>query len=178
MNNAYRNASLIIPAVLILLGCALQLSFDSFPLQYFKFPVNLIVIIQLLGTIIALHLFLRDKKFVKFLYSGYAAISSISLFTLLVIIMVLTHQDGSGKGIISALGFDKVIETWLYAFSSLYMLITLGSATMKRLIPLNIRNVFFFISHFGLWIVIATGSLGQADKIKINLSVPEGELIW
>ncbi len=178
MNNANRNISLIIPTILIILGCILQFFFGVFPLHIFKFPINLIVIIQLIAIIVALYLFLKNKKFVKFLSSGYAAISSFSLFTLVVTIMVLTHQDGSGKGIVSALGFDNVIGTWLYAFSGLYMLISLGLVIMRRLSFSNFRNVFFFINHFGLWLVIAIASLGQADKIKINLTIPEGELIW
>ncbi|MDD2634687.1 MAG: cytochrome c biogenesis protein ResB [Bacteroidales bacterium] len=178
MKNTNRNTSLICTTALLVIGCVLQLFFDDFPLHYFKFPINLIVIIQIIAIVVALFVFLKGKRLVKFLSSGYAAISAISLFTFVVGIMVLVHQDGSGSRLVSALGFDNVIETWLYAFSSFYLLISLGLVIMRRLSFSNFRNVFFFINHFGLWLVIAIASLGQADKIKINLTIPEGELIW
>ena len=178
MKTKYFKASIILPAAGLFFGLVLQVVLGSFPLESSRFPVNMIVFAELFVMTILLHVFFKNKNFVKFLSSGYAAISSLSLFALLVIFMVLIPQDKSGSGIIKIFGLDRIIFTWTYAISTLYMLLSLGLVTMRRLFPLNLRNVFFYINHFGLWLVIATASLGQADKQKLTITVPEGELIW
>lgn len=178
MKTKYFKASIILPAAGLIVGLVLQAVLGNFPLESMRFPVNMIIFAELFVMTILLHVFFKNKNFVKFLSSGYAAISSISLFALLVILMVLIPQDKSGNGIIKVLGLDRIIFTWTYAISTLYMLLSLGLVTMRRLFPLNLRNIFFYINHFGLWLVLATASLGQADKQKITITVPEGELIW
>lgn len=92
--------------------------------------------------------------------------------------MVLVPQDNSSRGIVKLFGFNNVIFTWTYAFATLYMLISLGLVTLRRLFPINIRNIFFFINHFGLFMVLATANLGQADKIRVTMTIPEEELVW
>lgn len=178
MKNAKIRAGIIIPLAMVVAGTLLQSIIGDFPLNAFRFPVNLIVIVELFAMTILLHWFFKDKSFIKFFSSGYAAISSLSLFSLLVIIMVLVPQDNSAPGIVKLFGLNSVIFTWTYAFATLYMLISLGLVTLRRLFPINLRNFFFFINHFGLFLVLATASLGQADKQRISITVPEGELVW
>lgn len=127
---------------------------------------------------ILMYVFLKKTKLVKYLSSGYAAISSISLFVLLVIVMVLVPQDPQEKNFLDIIGFTNITGNWIYVLSSFYIIMSVGLVTIKRLFPLNIRNIFFFINHFGLWLVLATASLGNADKEKLNITVPEGEIIW
>jgi hypothetical protein len=138
----------------------------------------MLVIAELFVMSIILHIFFNKKSVIQYLSSSYAALSSISLFAVLVIIMVLIPQDINHNGLIKISGFGKITHSWLYVFSTFYIIICLGMVTVRRLLPLNLKNIFFFINHFGLWIVLAAASLGQADKVRINITVPEEELIW
>lgn len=178
MNNAKVKASIIIPIVLIIVGVIAQLFAGNFPLDILKFPINLIVIAELLLMTTLFHFFFKKKAFVKYLASGHAAISSLSLFTVLVVVMVLIPQKGQHSDIKVSNGFNDIVHTWIYALTSLFLLISLGLVTLRRLTPFNLRNIFFTINHFGLWIVLAAASLGQADKASFNMTVPENELIW
>jgi hypothetical protein len=156
----------------------MQLIFGKFPISFFKFPVNFSFIFALLIISALVFIFYKTKTLVKFLSSGYAALSSILFFIFHVIIMVLFLQDDYSSGFWGKIGFRKITETWTYAYSTLYLLLSLGMVSFRRLTPFNIRNLFFYLNHFGLWIVIAFASLGQADKIKIFISVPEKETVW
>jgi hypothetical protein len=178
MKNAKLLASVLIPGILILIGILVQLFAGEFPLHILKFPINIIVIAELLLMTVLFHFFFKNKEFIKFLSSGYAAISSILLFTGLVIIMVLIPQKGQHQEIKISNGFNNIVNTWVYALSSLYILISLGLVIIRRLTPFKWRNIFFTINHFGLWIVLAAASLGQADKASFQITVPENELIW
>lgn len=178
MITAKLKAAFLVPLILFLTGIVLQLVIGNFPLEAFRFPVNIIVIAEILLMVILIYIFLRNNKIIKYLSSGHAAISSIGLFAFLVIIMVLVPQISEMDSMSHFSGLSQITSSWMYAFAVSYMLVSLGLVTMRRLFPLNLRNVFFFINHFGLWIVLAFGNLEQADKVNINISVPEGELIW
>ncbi len=178
MNNANLKASFIIPSVLFILGLLLNILVGSFPLLSLKFPVNLILLGELFFMTILLYIFFKKSKIIKFLSSGYAAISSIVLFTLMVIIMVLIPQVPKENKFLELTGLNNITGHWSYSFASAYILICVGLITIKRLLPFNLRNIFFFINHFGLWLVLASASLGNADKVQLNITIPEGELIW
>jgi ResB-like family len=178
MFKSKKSYSIIIPLCLFVVGIIIQSFFGNFPLNAFRFPKNLIVIIEVFLLIVLLHLFLRRNVIVKYLSSTYAAISAISLFTVLVVLMVLLPQNTSSTDIMARIGLYNIIHSWSYTFAVLYLLLSLGLISIKRLFPINIRNVFFFINHFGLWMVLAFGNLGQADKVSMMMTVPEGEIVW
>jgi len=176
LNN--RNIALLIPLIIISIAICMQLWVGKFPLQLFKFPVNLIVIIQLFLIIIASRIFIKKNKIIQFLSSGYAALSSLILFAFVVINMAVSPQAGHSDNIFGKIGFSDITQSWTYALTVLYLLLSLGLVTIKRLLPLKAKNLFFFLNHFGLWIILAFGNLGQADKISILITVPETETIW
>lgn len=168
----------LIPVSIIVIGIILQTILGNFPIHIFKFPTNLIVITEIFIVILLIHFFLRKYQIIKYLSSGYAALSALSLFAFCVIAMVLIPQKHLNSEGSSLLGLNNFINSWFYALSILYLLITLGLVTIKRMFPINMRNFSFFLNHFGLWIILAFGNLGQADKTSIQITIPEGELIW
>ncbi|HOZ30002.1 MAG TPA: cytochrome c biogenesis protein ResB [Bacteroidales bacterium] len=92
--------------------------------------------------------------------------------------MAVSPQAGHSDNIFGKIGFSDITQSWTYALTVLYLLLSLGLVTIKRLLPLKAKNLFFFLNHFGLWIILAFGNLGQADKISILITVPETETIW
>ena len=172
------NISLTISIAIIIAGIILQLILGDFPLDILKFPANFIVIIELLVIIIVLPFFFSKSKLVKYLSSPVAAISSMCLFAFHVILMVSIPQTNETSGFIDSLGFTNIVSSWSFAINIIYFLICLGLISFKRLIPFKLKNIAFFINHFGLWIVIAAGTLGEADKIELSMPVEIDQIVW
>lgn len=178
MRNSFKIFALYIPIFFFLIGIILQIIIGDFPLNSLKFPINFMIFLLYILTIIILYIFFRNKQVIKFLSSAYSAISSISLFIFNVLIMIFVTQNEQSIDSLEIIGFNKITSTWTYAISTVYLLTSLSFVTLRRLFPINTRNIFFYINHFGLWLAIASASLGQADKLKITITVPEGEIAW
>jgi len=173
-----KRAAFIIPGILLSFGILFQIIFDKFPLHFFEYPLNVITGAELLALIVLLYIFFKQNKIIVFLKSGHAALSSIALFTLITVLIAIIPQGKSEISIINELSLNSIPSTWYYAISLLYLLICLGFVTIKRLTPLSYKNIFFFINHFGLWLVLFSANLGHADKVSLNMIIPEGEKKW
>ena len=115
---------------------------------------------------------------IHFFKSGYAALSSIALFTVITTLIAIIPQEESKISFVNELSLNEITYSWYYAISVLYLLVCLGFIIIKRLIPFNYKNILFFINHFGLWLVLFSANLGHADKISLNMMIPEGEKVW
>ena len=63
-------------------------------------------------------------------------------------------------------------------FSQLFVLTSLGLVVMRRATPVTRKNLGFFMNHFGLWLVIASASLGAGDFKRYRMNLTKGETIW
>ncbi len=178
MNKGKLKISIIIPVLLFATGLSLHFALGLIKPVWFSFPINLIIVLELLFGIPLIYFFYKNKKVVQFLSSGVAAIPAIAFFSILVIIMAFLPQEKESFFLLGFFGFNNIIFTWYFSLSAIYLLICLGFVILRRFNTFNLRNIAFFINHFGLWIVIAAGFAGQADKIKLNFPVSEGALVW
>ncbi len=160
---------------MLFFSLTLQLFFGSIDISAFIFPTNLMVLIELITLIVALHVFLRKSAIVRWLYSPTAAIIAILFFSIWAIIMATIPQN-SKENLIFRL--NDVIYTWMFATSVLFLLISLGLVTFRRLTPFNLKNCSFLINHFGLWLTIAAGILGASDRRELIMQVYEKQVIW
>lgn len=160
-----------------LLFCSLilQLIFGSIDIAIFAFPTNLMVLFELVAVIVALHLFLRKTAIVRWLSSPSAAIAAILFFSIWVIIMATIPQNSKAKLIFN---LNEVLFTWMFAASTLFLLISLGLVTLRHITPMNFKNCSFLINHIGLWLTISTGILGAADRSELMMQVYEKQVIW
>ncbi len=178
MNKGKFKFSVIIPIFILITGLCLHFTQGLIRPEWFSFPVNLIIGLELFCGIPLVYFFFKNKKAVQFLSSGAAAISAISLFAFLTTIMAVLPQEKPSYSFIEFSGLNNIVFTWYFTLSALYILICLGFVILRRFNAFSLRNIVFFINHFGLWLVIVTGFLGQADKIKLNIPVAEGSLVW
>lgn len=152
----------------------LIMPFNSIPKPYF--PTNLFCLIILL-LVVALIFVLRKKLYLfKWLASAEAAIPSICLFLLLIIIMGIIPQKTTISN--KTAFITNISNTWIFFITIIFLLLTLGNATISRLIPFNFKNLTFFLNHFGLWLVLSAGYFGSTDKKEAILSVKEGDIVW
>ncbi len=173
----YREGFLI-AFTLLILGFALEYFAKGQSLNVPTWPGNIYIIIGMVGAIAIIQLYVKNN-FIKWLSSVPAAISAISVFTVLIFLMgFIPQNDESVAGWMKLLGLSHLTSSWAYVFSATYLLIILGFTTIKRLWPISVKNAAFFLNHAGLFIVIAAASLGSSDMWKLNMQLVKDRAIF
>lgn len=173
--------SFIIVFVILIIGFILEL-FTSKPIAPPAFPRNLLIIILFIVYIGTTYYFIKHPL-IEWLTTIPAAISAISLYTLLVLLMGFIQQEENNSfKILEALGLTHITTSWTYLLATGYLLIILGYTIAKRIRQFSrsfpaqtLRNLTFFLLHMGLWLIISSASLGTADLVRLVMPVNEGE---
>lgn len=146
------------------------------------FPNNIYFGIVYTSLIIIFYSFLNKSNLVKWLLGVPAAITSFVLIIFLVMIMGIIPQDiNYGGSIINNFGLNRMTTHWSFFFIIFYFLTALAFVTVNKIAQLfkgnaklNIRNIGFVLSHFGLWFATLTGLLGANDIIHLKLKIDKG----
>ncbi|MFO8128697.1 MAG: cytochrome c biogenesis protein ResB [Bacteroidales bacterium] len=170
----YREGFIITLSVMVA-GFAMQLVKGS-GVHLPGWPVNGIILVVFILYLILVHRYVKHPL-IRWLSSSGAAIASISVFTLLVLLMgFIPQKDPQANDFLKMTGLDHITRSWAYLLTSLFLLIVLGFTIMRRTLPFSIKNTAFFLNHAGLWIVIVAASLGSADLWRLSMSVNEGQV--
>ncbi|MFC2129141.1 cytochrome c biogenesis protein ResB, partial [Bacteroidota bacterium] len=137
-------------------------------------PYNFIVLIAFLIYIAAVQSFWPKHPFVNWLSSTQAAIASICALTILILLMGFIPQNTSESIDSDGIGLTHIVKNWAFIFSSIMLLVVLGFTTFKRLTSFSIKNLAFFLNHFGLWLILAAGFMGSADSSTFMMQIDEG----
>lgn len=132
------------------------------------FPINLFLGGLILLIILLLYVS-KENNFVKWLSSIPAAISVISVYTGIILIMGFIPQINNQNKFLEITGFSHIASSWEFLLCSLQLIITLGLVTIKRLSPFTFKNFSFFLNHAGLWIILVSGSLGVSDMQRVYI---------
>lgn len=144
-----------------------------------SWPMNAFVGISFAFLLVFLHFFYSDIPAVKWLSRVPASISSIVLFTFLTLILGLTIQNNpDAPKFLKITGLSHVQGSYTFLLSGMYLLTTLGLVILRRANKFNYRNAGFMLNHFGLWLIVLSGSLGAGDLTRLNIYVNEGESVW
>ena len=167
--------SFIIGFALLILGFIIEFFSQPRSILLPSWPTNFIIIVVFWVYFIFLNRYVKHP-FVKWLSSTYAAISSITVFTFLILLMgFILQTDEESSSFISKIGLTHVTGSWPYLFTALYLMIILGLTITRRFLPVSLKNIAFFLNHGGLWLVIATASLGSADLWRMSMVLQQGE---
>ena len=170
----YREGFMVV-LELFLLGLIFEVLTGGRGAPQLKWPVNMIVGIGIPVLLLVIYYRFKKKPIVKWLSSVPAAISAISFFTLVVLLLGFIPQGGSNANkYLDLMGFTHLKNSWLMLVSGMYFLVTLGFVAIRRSIPLKRKNLGFLLNHIGLWITIAAGYLGSGDLARVNVSAMEG----
>jgi hypothetical protein len=162
--------SFLIVLELLLLGFILEVLTGSRGFAGFSMPFNMITGLLLILIISLIHILFRKHPIVKWLSGIPAAISAISFFTFLVILMGIIPQVNSHvHPVIRLLGLNHVRNSWIFIISFMYLLTCLGLVILRRAFFLNRKNIGFLLNHAGLWIALAAGGLGSGDLIRLTI---------
>jgi len=162
--------------LLITLGIALvSMLLGLISNQPFKlppFPGNIQIGLGFLVLIIGLHVFFQNKLIVKNLSSIPLSISAITFYAILSLIMGLVPQNtGDAIQLIDKIGISHIKDSWLFAFSNIFLLTNLLLVILRRLPRKGIKNLAFMINHLGLFIIIFAAAIGSSDLMRMKFTV-------
>lgn len=170
---SYKESFLVV-LELIFMGLIFEVLSGGKGAPLLTWPVNMVVGAGLLLLLFIVHYRFKSRPMVKWLSSVPAAISAISFFALVTLLLgFLKQDDANANRYLSLLGLTHMKNSWLMMISGLYFLITLGLVALRRATPLRKKNLGFLLNHAGLWITIAAGYLGAGDLMRLNLTVME-----
>jgi len=168
-----------IESISIVLGILLvSIGFEivsEIPTPILAFPYNLFSLIILFGGSLLIHFFSRSNKTIAWFSSIPASVGAIILFLTLTLIMACVPQQNESH---SYQFITNVTSSWAYYCATAYLLLVLGAVTIRRLGSFNRVNLSFFLNHAGLWITIATASLGAGDVAKYRMTLSKDTTEW
>lgn len=166
---------------IIFVGLVLQLITGSFDFSIIQFPVNIIIGISLLVLLCLFFLF-RRHPFYKWFSGVPFAITLITALLILGIIMGFTPQKaghaGGKQSFFSLLGFDRMTSSWPFVLIYFFILLSLGTLILRRLIPFRRKDYAFYLNHIGLLVLLFAAGLGSADIRRYVMHIREGETEW
>lgn len=175
---SYREGTMVTVAIL-LLGFALQVAGGGTVLRVAAFPWNLVAGLVFLALLISTFVLLQKHLAMKWLGGVKAALPAILGFTFLVLLMGFVKQDVEPKSaLVRLLGLTHLVKTWPFILINLYLMILLGVVTLKRLTPFSLKNVGFFLNHFGLFLVLFSTALGSSDMQRLRMNCYEDQTEW
>ena len=163
---------------LIFAGLMLQLSVGPVLWDAFAWPANGLVLSSFFVMLTAM-VYLRKKVYAfQWMTTYQAAIPAMVYAVVLTIIMGVTRQQVNGTWLNNMLSFWPFVLIYVYLTVILgltihrrFRRIFRGQGTMKHDIP-------FLLNHLGLFIALATATLGSADIQRVKMITAIGEPEW
>lgn len=164
--------SVLILIIIALSGILLELLFRGRHLPPVTMPYNIYVAFLYISSLLFVYFRFRKKPFVLWLSGVPGAISSISLLSLLVLIFGFLPQGNPDiHWVLKIAGLDRIKTSWIFLLAQFFFLTSLGMVTIKRIYLFNIKNIGFFLNHFGLFLTLSAAVFGASDirRLGINL---------
>lgn len=173
--------SVIIIAVLLVAGLLLQYFTGPIAKQWFAFPNNIWIGIAFIFLFTTLFLLFKQKEFINLLSSVPLALVSTIILGVLTIGLGSIHieaSDPKANPVLLRLGFDGITTTWYFAFIFFLVLINLWLAILKKALVFQTKNITFLLNHFGLWLTLFAGVLGQGDLTRLTMNLKQDQPEW
>lgn len=162
---------------LIVVGMLLQMSIGPVRWDMMAFPVNVIVLVALLLALIMMHL-LRHKVYIfRWMGTLQAGIPAMVACAMLTVLMGVTRQVPSEHMPTEPIGITSMLTFWPFVLSYLWLVLLVGMVCLTRLHP-SWRNIPFLLNHFGLFLALVAGTLGNADMQRLRMITQEGTTEW
>jgi hypothetical protein len=164
--------SFIIAIEIMIAGFIVEIATGGKGITIPGLPFNILIIFVFAALLLFFHLRYRESNVVTWISSIPAAISSISIYAFLVLLLGFIPQNSQETSkFLSYSGLSHVKSSWPFILIQFYFLTSLGMVTLRRAIPFKTKNIGFLLNHFGLWLTLLAAGLGSADikTLTINL---------
>ena len=186
----YPEAWLIVAGIL-LVSYLWQWIMGYIPEGQFVHPFSTILLTLLIGAIIYIgwqgsRKGKRPPTAVLFLLSPAATITSITLLVIHLLIMGFSTQvplpmASSLGGFFHSSGWSAMIHSYPFNFSYLYLLLVLGSTTIRYILrprKWNLRSIGFVINHLGLFSFLLFALLSGGEMKRYTMVLEQDEIEW
>lgn len=173
--------SAIVTLFLLLAGVLLQYFTGSIAKQWFTFPNNIWIGLAFVFIFTGLFLLFKQKEFINLLSSVPMALIATIVLGVLTIGLgsIKLEPNNTNAGTLPLrLGLEKITTTWYFAFMFLLVLVNLWLAILKKALVFQKKNVTFLLNHFGLWLTLFAGVLGQGDLTRLTMNLKQDQPEW
>jgi hypothetical protein len=166
--------SFVVSLLLLILGFIIEFINKGKEISFSQFPANLIIGLLFISLLLAIHFFFQNKAIVKWLSSVPAAISAISLFSLITLLLGFIPQDTlDSNNFIDLIGLTHLKQSWVIIIAEIYLLVSLGLVSLNRSKPFTGKNIGFLLNHAGLWLTLVAATLGSGDLQRLKVALDE-----
>jgi hypothetical protein len=166
--------SFIIAMEILLTGVIVEIVSGGKGVIIPAFPFNALLILCYLSILLFIRLKYGGLPVVEWLSGIPAAISSISMYALLILLLGFIPQNiQESSNFFDLLGISHIKNSWPFLFVQCYFLIVLGMVILRRAIPFKKRNIGFLMNHFGLWLTLVAAGMGSADLKRLTINLLE-----
>lgn len=167
-----------IVAGLLIVGIMLQLSVGPLNWDIFLWPANIITLIILIVALIAVYAARHRFYFCRFISTKQAAVPAIAAACLLTIVMGLVRQVNATQEPADPIGISKMLSFWPFILVYVWMTIIVGEVAIGQASHFTLQRLPSLLSHIGLFIVLACGTLGSADMQRLRMYCEQGKPEW
>ena len=170
--------SYIIVLALLILGFLINY-FGNSTVHSIQWPFNLYLGIATIFFLLLIYFLFKKTSFIKWLSSYKAAISAISLYLFIILLMGFIPQETiKTHSFFAKIGLFNILSSYAFLFTQIYFFLSLGMVTIKRAFPFKRKNIAFLLNHFGLWLTLFSATLGAGDLQRITLTANKTDAVY
>ena len=163
----------------VLVGLVLQFSIGSISKSWFSFPYNVVGGAVFLFLTTAIYFLWRKTNFIlRFASAPFAIVTVVTLGVLTIGLGSINVKPEELTGILGKLGLDDLTKTWYFGLVFFLTLTNLWFSILKRSMVYQRKNIAFLLNHFGLWLVMFAGVLGQGDIVRLTMDLKKDIPQW
>ena len=159
---------------LLLVGLLLQVALGPIDWSLPAWPVNLILLILLLGVIGVMYALRRKVYAFEWMMHSGAAVPCLVYAAALTILMGLLPQVRMG----GVPWLSQRRSFWPFVLIWIWMMVISALAALNHLLRWKVREIPFILNHLGVVVAIVAATLGSADMQTLQLTAFTGEAEW
>lgn len=154
----------------------IQFAVGNFPFYFFKFPLNLVLVLLWIYGMWVLYKDYHKKRFTQFLMSRSATFVTIAGVIIGSLVIGLFPQlsaiDAEARsGLLARLGVYNFMSSWIFVGILFALLTNLGMVTIKSYFVRKTHKWRFIMNHVGLWLALGGGFIGSSDFQTLRIPV-------
>ena len=159
---------------LLLVGLLLQVTLGPIDWSLPAWPVNLILLILLLGVIGVMYALRRKVYAFEWMMHSGAAVPCLVYAAALTILMGLLPQVRMG----GVPWLSQMLQFWPFVLIWTWMMVISALAALNHLLRWKVKEIPFILNHLGVVVAIVAATLGSADMQTLQLTAFTGEAEW
>jgi hypothetical protein len=165
--------SFIVSFEIMIIGFVIEIFLKGNGVSSPHWPYNLYMILALTAMLLFAHLTYRHTALVKWFSSVPCAVSAISVYALLVLLLGFIPQQEDQARWLQLTGLSHLKNSWPFYLIQFYFLVSLGLVVLRRGFPFKMKNFGFLLNHLGLWITLVAAGLGSGDQKSVSVDLYE-----